>query len=61
MDLLTEIIHAFEFVLDERTGFCRAEIASASELNEAAAHGSAAELEHLTGKRIRMPFAVDRR
>ena len=53
-------IHAFARVLDERTGILPAEIASAGEMNEAERAALAAELEKLTGKRIRMTFAVDR-
>ena len=55
-----EIVHAFQASLDERTGILPAEIASASEMNEAERAALAAELEKLTGKRIRMTYAVDR-
>ncbi len=55
-----EIVHAFQASLDERTGVLPAEIASASEMNEAERAALAAELEKLTGKRIRMTYAVDR-
>jgi F-type H+-transporting ATPase subunit delta len=57
---LSEIAHAFQTVLDERTGILPAEIASAGEMNEAERAALAAELEKLTGKRVRMTFAVDR-
>jgi F-type H+-transporting ATPase subunit delta len=60
MGSLSEMIHAFRAVLDERTGILPAEIASAGEMNEAERAALAAELEKLTGKRIRMTFAVDR-
>ena len=46
-------------MLDERTGILPAEIASAGEMNEAERAALAAELGKLTGKRIRMTFAVD--
>jgi F-type H+-transporting ATPase subunit delta len=55
-----EIVHAFQAALDERTGVLPAEIAAAGEMNEAERAALAAELEKLTGKRIRMSFAVDR-
>jgi F-type H+-transporting ATPase subunit delta len=55
-----EIVHAFQASLDERTGVLPAEIASASEMNEAERAALAAELGKLTGKRIRMTYAVDR-
>ncbi|MGA7236913.1 MAG: ATP synthase F1 subunit delta [Bryobacteraceae bacterium] len=60
MGSLSEMIHAFRTVLDERTGILPAEIASAGEMNEAERAALANELEKLTGKRIRMTFAVDR-
>jgi len=56
---LPEIIHSFELILDERLGFARAEVAGASELSEAQRASLTAVLERLTGKRIRMRFAVD--
>jgi F-type H+-transporting ATPase subunit delta len=58
--LFGEIVHAFQASLDERTGLLPAEIASASEMNEAERAALAAELEKLTGKRIRMKYTVDR-
>ena len=54
------IADAFELVLDERLGFARAEVSSAAELNERQRAELAAELERLTGKRIRARYAVDR-
>ena len=59
MASLGEIAHAFQTVLDERTGILPAEIASAGDMSEAERAALAAELEKLTGKRIRMTFAVD--
>jgi F-type H+-transporting ATPase subunit delta len=59
MGSLGEIVHAFQAALDERTGILPAEIASAVEMNEAERAALAAELEKLTGKRIRMTFALD--
>ncbi len=57
--LLSEIILAFQAALDERTGILPAQIATAGAMNDAERAGLAAELEKLTGKRIRMTFAVD--
>lgn len=56
---LNEIVHAFSAVLDERMGIEPAEIASAQTMNDAQRAALAAELEKLTGKRIRMTFAVE--
>jgi F-type H+-transporting ATPase subunit delta len=55
----SEIIQAFEAALDERNGVARAEVAAAGEMSEALRASLAAELEKLTGKRIRMTFHVD--
>jgi F-type H+-transporting ATPase subunit delta len=57
---LSTIIHSFELIVDERLGFARAEIVSAAELNETQRAALNAQLERLTGKRVRMRFAVDR-
>jgi F-type H+-transporting ATPase subunit delta len=56
---LNEIIQSFELIMDERTGFVRAEISSAGELTGTQQAALNTELERLTGKRIRMHFAVD--
>ena len=56
---LTEIIHSFELVVDERLGFARAEVTAASELSEAQRTALSRQLERLTGKRIRARYAVD--
>jgi F-type H+-transporting ATPase subunit delta len=57
--LLAEILQAFEVLLDERAGYIRADIASASALGEEQRAQLAAELEKLTGKRIRTAYTVD--
>jgi F-type H+-transporting ATPase subunit delta len=57
--LLSEILQAFEVVLDERSGYIRAEIASPSVLGDAERAQLASELEKLTGKRIRTAYTVD--
>jgi F-type H+-transporting ATPase subunit delta len=56
---LGDVIHSFELIVDERLGFARAEVASASELGEPVRAALNAELERLTGKRIRMRLKVD--
>jgi len=56
---LEGILHSFEIVADERLGFARADVASARDLTEAQKTALHAELERLTGKRIRIRFAVD--
>ncbi len=57
--LLSEIIHSFETIVDERLGFARADVTSARELTAEQRTALTAELERLTGKRIRMRFSVD--
>jgi F-type H+-transporting ATPase subunit delta len=59
MSSMAEIIHSFELVVDERLGFARAEVAAARELSEAQRASLNAELERLTGKRIRMRVSTD--
>ena len=59
MGSLAEIVHCFELVVDERLGFARAEVAAARELSEAQRAALNAELERLTGKRIRMRVSTD--
>jgi len=56
---LSEIIQDFEAVLDARLGYAQAEVTSARELSEAQRRELNSKLERLTGKRIRMRFAVD--
>jgi F-type H+-transporting ATPase subunit delta len=57
--LLTEIIHTFETVADERMGFVRADIASAFDLNESQRALLNAKLERVSGKRVRARYSVD--
>ncbi len=56
---IADIREAFEFQLDERLGFVRAEVSSAAPLNEALGAGLEAELSKLTGKRMRLSFDVN--
>src|ERR1035441_3077607 len=57
--LLGAILIAFDLIMDERLGFARAEVSSPRELTETQRGAINAQLEHVTGKRIRMRFAVD--
>jgi F-type H+-transporting ATPase subunit delta len=56
---LTHIIHSFELAVDERLGFARAEVSSASELTEAQQTELRTALERISGKRLRARYAVD--
>jgi F-type H+-transporting ATPase subunit delta len=56
---LSEIIQTFEQILDERLGFARVEVASAREMSDAQRSALNAELERLTGKRVRARFRID--
>ena len=57
--LLSEIVQSFDLILDERLGYARAEVTAARELTEPQRATLNRELERLTGKRIRMRYAVD--
>jgi F-type H+-transporting ATPase subunit delta len=57
--LLGAILHSFDLIVDERLGFARAEVSSPRELTETQRGAINAQLERLTGKRIRMRLAVD--
>jgi F-type H+-transporting ATPase subunit delta len=56
---LPEMIDSFELLLDERLGFLRAEVRSASELTGEQRDRLSAELARLAGSQVRMRFAVD--
>jgi F-type H+-transporting ATPase subunit delta len=57
--ILDEIREAFEVLLDERMGFVRAEVTSAAALDQQRSASLESELSNLTGKRMRLRFAVD--
>ncbi len=57
--MLDEMREAFEIALDERMGFARAEVTSAATLDEQRSARLESELSRLTGKRMRLRFAVD--
>jgi F-type H+-transporting ATPase subunit delta len=56
---LSQIIQAFEQVVDERLGFARAEVASAAALTDEQRAALNTRLEKLTGKRVRAHYSVD--
>jgi len=57
--MLHEMREAFELVLEERLGFERAEVVSAGALDEQRSARLESELSRVTGKRMRLRFAVD--
>ena len=57
--MIAEIGEAFEIIMDARLGFVRAEVTSASGLDEPRRASMEAELSRLTGKRMRLHFAVN--
>jgi F-type H+-transporting ATPase subunit delta len=56
---LTAIIQQFEDVVDSHLGFVRADVASAGPLSDAQRAALGAQLERLTGKKVRMRVEVD--
>ena len=56
---LPDILQSFEQIVDERLGFARADVSSARELSEAQRRAVSAELERLTGKRLRSRYTLD--
>jgi F-type H+-transporting ATPase subunit delta len=59
LDLLDEIIEAYQKLLDERMGIVRAFVTAAHPLDAAQRSELASKLETVTGKQIRMEVAVD--
>lgn len=57
--MIAEIREAFELQLDERLGFVRAEVTSAASLDAPHQANIEGELSRLTGRRMRLRFAVD--
>ena len=57
--MIGEIREAFELLLDERLGYVRAEVTSAAALDDRRRENLESELSRLTGKRMRLRFAVD--
>ena len=58
--MLSEVLEAFDLLLDERLGFTRAEIASAADLGQPQRDALSHQLERLTGRQVRLRFSVDR-
>jgi F-type H+-transporting ATPase subunit delta len=58
-NMLGEIRDAFDQLLDERRGVVRAEVTSAAPLDERRGTEMESALSRLTGKRMRLRFAVD--
>jgi len=56
---LTAIVKQFELELDRHMGFTEAEITSARELSDAERHSLEAEVEKLTGKKVRARYSRD--
>ncbi len=56
---LAQIADAFEMLLDERQGFVRAEVRSASALNREQQDGLSGQLGRLAGAPVRMRFTVE--
>ncbi|HEX3744290.1 MAG TPA: ATP synthase F1 subunit delta [Bryobacteraceae bacterium] len=57
--LLNDIIHSFELAVDERLGFARAEISTASKLSEDLQTELRVRLEQISKKRLRARYTVD--
>jgi len=55
----SDVVNAFEQILDERLGFARAQVASARELTGEQRAALTAALEKASDKRLRAQFAVD--
>jgi len=56
---LSDVIHSFELIVDERLGYAHAEVTSAGGLTEAQRTSLNQRLETLTGKRLKTRFTVD--
>lgn len=59
LDLLDQMLTAFETLLDERLGMARAEVASAQPLESGQQHLLAARLTEVTGRKVRLRLSVD--
>lgn len=57
--IIGEIREAFELLVDERLGFVRAEVTSPAALDDSRRGNLESELSRMTGKRMRLRFAVD--
>jgi F-type H+-transporting ATPase subunit delta len=59
LQFLPQIREAFEAFVDESMGFVRASITSADKLDEKQSRALEAELEKVTGKRVRAEYDID--
>jgi F-type H+-transporting ATPase subunit delta len=59
LDLLADIIVAYQKLLDEKLGIVRARVTSAGPLDAAQQRDIAARLEQVTGKHVRVELSVD--
>jgi len=59
VSFLEPIVRQFELELNQRLGFTEAEITSARELNPADRHTLEAQMERLTGKKMRARYSRD--
>ena len=59
INFLAPIVKQFEQELNQRLGFAEAEITSARELNPADRHTLEAQMEKLTGKKVRAHYSRD--
>ena len=60
MAMLSEVLEAFDLLSDQRLGFIRAEVSSARDLEAPQREAVSNGLHQLTGKKVRMRYAVDR-
>jgi F-type H+-transporting ATPase subunit delta len=59
LDLLSDIVTAYEKLLDEKLGIVRAKVTSAGPLDAAQQKSIASRLEQVTGKQVRVELSVD--
>jgi len=59
LDLLSDIVSAYQKLLDEKLGIVRAQVTSASPLDAAQQRNIATKLEQVTGKQVRVELSVD--
>jgi len=59
INFLGPIVKQFELELNQRLGFIEAEITSARELNQADRSALEAQMEKLTGKKVRARYSLD--
>jgi len=59
LNLINEIIPAYERLMDDRLGVVRANVMSARQLDDAERQQLTEKLQKVTGKKVRMEIAVD--